>query len=195
MLPPARRNPHLSVDDYLRFEAEGGGVRHEYVGGDIFAMSGGSAAHNRIAGNVFAAFSNHLRGGPCEAYISDFKVRLQANRYEIFYYPDVMVACGREGTEKFYLTNPKLIVEVLSPSTESIDRREKALNYRQIDSLEEYVLIAQETHEITIHRRDAAWEAIVITSPEADIEFRSLALSLPMNEIYRGVEVQREPHR
>lgn len=182
----AQRQTHLSVEDYLRLEADGE-VRHEYIGGDIFAMVGASVQHNRIAGNVFNALSNHLRSGPCEVYISDFKVRLQVNRDEIFYYPDVMVACGREGTDKYYLSDPMLIVEVLSPSTQSIDQREKAFNYRQIPALEEYVLVSQERCEVTIQRRSERWEGLVVTSPEGTVELRSVDLSLPLSEIYRGV--------
>jgi Uma2 family endonuclease len=98
-----------------------------------------------------------------------------------------MVACGREGTEKYYLTDPKLIVEVLSPSTQSIDQREKAFNYRQIPALEEYVLVSQDRCEVTIHRRLEGWEGLVIASPEGTAEFRSVDLSLPLSEIYRGV--------
>ena len=81
-------------------------------------MSGVSASHNLIMGNMYREFANHLRGGPCRTFISDFKVRLKSNLDEIFYYPDLMVACGRVGLETYYLRNPKVIVEILSPSTE-----------------------------------------------------------------------------
>jgi len=114
----------LTVEQYLRNEADGG-VRNEYIGGRIHAMAGGSESHNLIAGNVFASFHAHLRGGPCQAYMADFKVRLEINRENIFYYPDVTVACQRVGVEQYYLRYPTLLVEVLSPSTENIDRRER----------------------------------------------------------------------
>jgi Uma2 family endonuclease len=182
-------HPPLSVEDYLAYEAEAR-LRSEYIAGEIFAMTGASREHNIITGNLFSAISNHLRGGPCQAFVSDFKVRMKNGMDHIFYYSDVMVACGREGIEKYYLTNPKLIVEVLSPSTESIDRREKALHYRQIPTLEEYVLVAQESREVTIYRREHCWEISTVTALEASVEFRSIGLSLPLGAIYEGVTAQ-----
>jgi Uma2 family endonuclease len=175
----------LSVEDYLLHEADGA-VRHEYIGGRIHAMAGTSEAHNLIAVNLVSAFHAHLRGGPCKAYMADFKVRLEINREDIFYYPDVMVACQRVGVEQYYLRYPTLLVEVLSPSTENIDRREKLLNYPQISTVEEYVLVAQETREVTVHRRAEDWVPRVVTGPESPVEFRSIKLSLPLARIYEG---------
>lgn len=176
----------VSLEDYLRLEADGS-ARHEYIGGRIHAMAGGSEQHNLISGNLLAAFHAHLRGGPCKAYMADFKVRLQINREDIFYYPDVMVGCRRDGVEQYYLRNPTLIIEVLSPSTEAIDRREKLLNYPQISSLEEYAIIAQDTREVTLHRRAESWSPQLLTSADAVVEFRSIELSLPLARIYEGV--------
>lgn len=104
----------LSVDDYLHNEADGT-VRHEYVMGRIHAMAESTESHNLISVNLVSAFHTHLRGGPCKAYMGDFKVRLEINREDIFYYPDVMVACQRVGVEQYYLRYPTLLVEVLSP--------------------------------------------------------------------------------
>jgi Uma2 family endonuclease len=179
-------NHGVSVEEYLRYEADGR-IRHEYIAGEIFAITGASLEHNLIAGNVFAAVAAHSRGGPCMAFMSDFKLRMKNNMDDIFYYPDVMVACGREGVEKYYLRNPKLIVEVLSPTTEAIDRREKALHYRQIPSLEEYILIAQEMPEVTIYRRASGWNPVILTSLAAAAEFHSIKLSLSLSQIYEGV--------
>jgi Uma2 family endonuclease len=176
----------LSVEEYLKMEMTSR-TRHEYIAGEIFAMAGVSIEHNLIAGNVFNAFSNHLRGGPCKTFMSDVKVRLRNNTTEAFFYPDVMVACEREPEEKYYLRNPKLIVEVLSPSTEGVDRQEKMIYYRRISKLEEYVLIAQDTREVTVHRRSARWEPNVLTSLEAITELHSIGLSLPLAQIYDGV--------
>lgn len=119
--------------------------------------------------------------------MADFKVRLEINREDIFYYPDVMVACQRVGVEHDYLRYPTLLVEVLSPSTENIDRREKLLNYPQISTVEEYVLVAQETREVTIHRRAEDWAPRLLTAPADVAEFRSIKLSLPLARIYEGV--------
>jgi Uma2 family endonuclease len=116
---------YLSVAEYLEFEARSA-VRHEYIGGVIHAMSGVSLAHNRISLKLANAFSNHVRGGPCEVFMSDVKVNLKIDTDEIFYYPDIMVACERDGWGRNCIHNPKLVVEVLSASTEHIDRREKS---------------------------------------------------------------------
>lgn len=178
--------PPLSVEGYLAYEADGR-LRHEYIAGEIFAMTGASLEHNIIAGNLFNAFSNQLRGGPSRAFMADFKVRLKNGMDDIFYYPDVMVACGHEGIEKYYLTNPTLIVEVLSPTTEAIDRREKALHYRQLPALEEYALVAQEGNEVTLYRRASNWGCSVVRTLDAIAEFHSIGLSLPLAMIYEGV--------
>lgn len=176
----------LSVADYLAFE-ESASARHEYIGGRIHAMAGTSERHNLIAGNVFAFLHGKLRGGPCRAYMSDFKVRLEINRDDLFYYPDIMVSCIREGLETHYLRFPKLIAEVLSPSTDAIDRREKFLNYRTIPTLDEYLVIAQDAPEVTIHRRRLGWQATVLRAPEDLVELESLKLSLTIAQIYEGL--------
>ncbi|MSU49909.1 MAG: Uma2 family endonuclease [Opitutus sp.] len=176
----------LSVEDYLMFEAESQ-VRHEYIGGRIHAMAGASEQHNLIAGNIHAAFHGHLRGGPCRAYIADFKVRLEINREDLFYYPDVMVSCVRDGLEKYYLRHARLLVEVLSDSTEVIDRREKLINYPQISTLEEYVLVAQDKPEVTLLRRSEGWKPVVVSSLGGAVEFRSIQLSMPLAAIYERV--------
>ncbi len=172
-----------TVEEYLKLE-ETSSIKHEYFGGEIFAMSGASRAHNDVAGNLFAAFHAHLRGRPCRAFINDFKVRLQIGGDDVFYYPDVLVACGAYTTDADHLTDPKLIIEVLSPSTQRIDRREKALNYRAAPSLEEYVLVAQDSPLVMIHRRDAQWTPLSLRSPDDVVEFRSINLSLTVERIY-----------
>ena len=175
----------MSIEEYLKFE-EGTPIRHEYVAGEVFAMSGGSRKHALIAGNVFAAFHAHLRGSPCSSFINDFKLHLDVNESKFFfYYPDVMVACEPQADDRF-CTNPRLIVEVLSPSTEHTDRREKASNYRQIPALEEYVLVAQRMAEVTIYRRSEHWSPLILSSLGETAEFRSIELSLPLGQIYEG---------
>ena len=182
----AARPLHLSVDDYLKFETDAP-VRHEYVAGIAHPMADNTLRHNLIAGNVASAFHCHLRGGPCRTYMITLKLRLMVNLRDVFYYPDVMVACTREGAEEYYLRYPKLIVEVLSESTESIDRREKLLNYPTISTLAEYILIAQDAPDITLHRRETHWRPTVLTAKDAKVEFPSLKLSLPLAQIYEGV--------
>jgi Uma2 family endonuclease len=176
----------LSVDEYLEFETNSE-HRHEYIDGAIYAMAGTSENHELIAGNLFAAIHGHLRGGPCKTYKSEFKLRLQIDKRDLFYYPDIMVACGREGVTSHYLHYPKLIVEVLSASTESTDRREKFLSYKQIATVEEYALASQDSAQITIYRRAQNWAPRVHTGSDSLAMFQSIGLSLALCQIYEGL--------
>lgn len=176
----------MPVADYLDFE-EKDGVRHEYIGGEIHAMGGASESHNTIALNVATALRTRLRGGPCRVYMADFKVRLEVSHAEIFYYPDVVVSCHPTGIERQFLRLPTLIVEVLSPSTENIDRREKKLNYRESPTLEEYVLVAQDRREVTVFRRATGWQGETFTAPDAVVEFHSVKQAMTVAGIYEDV--------
>jgi len=183
----AARALPLSVADYLAGE-EASQVRHEFIDGEIHAMSGASEAHNTIALNIAGALRPRLRGGPCRVYMADFKVRLEVARRDIFYYPDVVVSCHPSGIERQYLRLPTLIVEVLSPATESIDRREKKMSYEQAATLEEYVIVAQERREVTVYRRAEGWRGETHPAANATVEFRSLKQSLTLTEIYEDVK-------
>ncbi len=188
--PPAHKpvelGDRMTFEEYLDYEA-GSRIRHEYLAGDLFAMSGVTRRHNRIASRLCRAFEDHLKGGPCEVYISDVMVHLRVSRDEYVYYPDVMVVCDRGRPEERFVTDPKLIVEVLSPSTEHVDRGEKRYNYRWIATLEEYVVVAQDTPQVTVYRREEKWQPIVLDTPEATVELRSIGLMLPLARVY-GVE-------
>jgi Uma2 family endonuclease len=175
----------LTLEEYLEYE-EQSRIRHEYLAGEIFAMSGVTKEHNRIAGRFYLALANHLKGGPCEPFMSDVKVKLQVNRDNYVYYPDVMVVCGRDLEEDRYVADPKLIVEVLSTSTAGVDRHEKRVNYRWIPALEEYVVVAQESVEVTVFRRAEEWQPVVLESLEATLELSSIDLRLPLARIYQG---------
>jgi Uma2 family endonuclease len=177
---------HLSVEEYLELE-EHSPTRHEYVAGQIFAMTGASVPHNAIAVNLVSAFHAHLRGRPCKAFVNDVKVKVKINDDEVLYYPDVMVSCGEHTLDQRYVVNPTLIIEVLSPSTEMIDRREKALTYRQLPQLQEYVLVAQRAKHVTIFRRGEGWQPQHLSSPEDVAEFRSIDLAVPLAQIYEGI--------
>jgi Uma2 family endonuclease len=177
--------PYMTVDEYLQFE-EQSPLRHEYVNGAIYAMTGASLAHVRITRELVSAFRGHLRGGPCEPFSTDLKLPIRSDTDEIFYYPDVMVACQREHWGPNYVRNPKLVAEILSPSTQHIDRREKAMTYRRIASVEEYVLLAQDDHKIIVHRRAENWRPQAYAGPQATVEFRSIGLSVPLAQIYEG---------
>jgi Uma2 family endonuclease len=177
--------PFMTVDEYLEFE-EKSPVRHEYVNGAIYAMSGVSVAHARIARELVLAVGGHLRGGPCELFSTDLKLHIRSDTDEVFYYPDMMVACQRDDWGKNFVRNPKLVAEILSPSTQHIDRREKAMTYRRIASLEEYVLLAQDDHKVIVQSRADNWWPRSYSGPGATVEFRSIGLSVSLAQIYEG---------
>src|SRR5262249_12103385 len=116
----------LTLEEYMQLEASSS-LRHEYVNGSIYAMSGPSLAHARITRELFFAVGNHLRGGSCEVFSVDVKLMIRNDAEEIVYYPDLLVACNREEWGANFVCNPKLVAETLSPSTQHIDRREKAM--------------------------------------------------------------------
>lgn len=181
-LPKERFN--LTVADYLAGERDGA-VRHEYVGGQAYAMAGASARHNRIAGNIFARLSDHLDGAECEPFISDMKIRVAE---ELFYYPDVVVTCDRPGGDAYFRTAPRLIIEVLSPTTERIDRHEKLSAYRNCPSVQEYALVSQEGMRVELHRRsNDEWKTIFFTELDEQCAFESVGLTLSLSDIYRNV--------
>lgn len=179
----------ISTADYLAGE-KNSPIRHEYLGGQIFAMSGGSEEHNRIALNIASFLRFHLHGSGCKTFIADMKVKIAIakNSSDIFYYPDVMVTCDSQDTEKYYKTSPCVIVEVLSPSTQELDRREKRLNYQTLGSLQEYVLVSQSGIKVEVYRPDRAGNWSLQTLGKGDrLELQSVNLTLTMADIYDDV--------
>lgn len=139
---------YMSPQDYLDWEATQE-IKHAYVDGDVFAMTGGTVAHNLIAGNLFALLKAHLRGKGCRVFIADVKV--EVSETGPYHYPDVMVSCDpRDNNAVKLIRYPCLIVEVLSPSTANYDRGDKFMHYRQIPTVQEYVLI--DAHQISVDR-------------------------------------------
>lgn len=141
-MPLVQRHTNFTPEDYLAIERISP-IKHEYIQGQLVAMAGASKAHVIIVGNLSALLVNHLRGTGCLSYANDMKVRLSERN--IFYYSDIAVTCDerdRTSSEDFIL-HPKLIIEVLSDSTEAFDRGDKFADYKTIPELEEYVLIHQ----------------------------------------------------
>src|SRR3989442_10570028 len=142
----------ISPEEYLEGEriAE---VKHEYVAGRVYAMAGASDNHNRISGNIFAALHHHLRGKPCDVFTNDMKVRTAPEHGSSFYYPDVVVACDPTDNAKYYRERPLYVFEVISPDTERTDRREKAISYYYIPTIEAYIIADQDLFALTVNRR------------------------------------------
>lgn len=157
----------MSVEEYLELERDSE-VRHEYVNGELRAMSGASRRHNRIAGKIYRRLSDiadEAEGDPCRVYMSDMKVLTPDGP---FYYPDVMVACGDEPEDEYFEDAPCLLVEVVSPKTESKDRLEKLAAYRKIPTLGAYLIVEQKQRRIEIHFRDenGKWNRAELTDGE-----------------------------
>lgn len=175
-----------SESDYLAYEAQSP-VRHEYIAGEIFAMTGASIRHNVIAGNLFAELRTHLKGTPCRALIEGVKLRLR--KEQSYFYPDVMVTCEDRlqelDSQQQIVEAPLVVIEILSPTTEATDRREKLRAYRTLPSLKEYLLVSQEQAQVEIYRRrgDIGWD-IITYEPGDTVEIASLELQLGMDEIY-----------
>lgn len=185
---------HLySLDDYFALETASD-QRHEYYRGEVFAMSGGSANHNRISVDVATALTGALAGKTCEVFVAD--LRLLVKRRQLYTYPDVMVVCGKleyAQNRTDLITNPTLIVEVLSPSTENYDRGKKFnFFYRTVESLKEYILIDQDRVLVEHLRRsdEQTWLLKVLEDLSDTLFLESIGVSIPVGEIYRRVDWQ-----
>lgn len=183
MTRPARLQK-LSVEDYIAGE-DGAECRHEYIDGQVYAMTGASRAHGLILGNLHAMLHARARGGRCQLFINDMKVRLRICGQDIFYYPDLLLTCDPNDRETYYCTAPCLLIEVLSESTERIDRREKLLAYQSIPSLEAYWLVAQDKRCLEVYRRRDQWHPEIITSGNLTLDCLEGELSL--DAIYEDV--------
>lgn len=173
-------------------------VKHEYYNGEIFAMSGGTEAHSLIAGNAHAALHSQLRRRACRVYQSDMRIKVQQTGLNT--YPDVTIVCGQpQFTDEIRdtLVNPTLIIEVLSPSTERYDRGMKFQNYRTIDALQDYILIAQDHQHIEHYSRQETgqWLLNEVSGSEATLDIPSLQCQLPLEDVYEKVEFVPEQLR
>jgi Uma2 family endonuclease len=179
---------YVSPEDYLQLEAQSP-ARHEYVAGRVYAMTGATLRHNILAGNLYAALRAHLKASPCRVFIEG--VKLNVARDNAYYYPDVMVSCDPRlqtiANDAMVIDQPTVLIEVLSDSTEGVDRREKFFAYRKLASLKEYLLIAQNQQEIELFRRqgDVGWERCVFSAGD-ELVVSSLDFRCPLAEVYEG---------
>ena len=185
MAEPARQT--FSFEAYLELE-EVSTVKHEFLAGQVWAMAGGTPDHAAISVNVSTLLSTSLRGRPWRVYSSDLRVRVLATGLAT--YPDVTVVCGKpeftgDDRKQQTVTNPRLIVEVLSPSTANYDRGEKATHFQQIASLEELVLVAHDQQRVDVFRRTAeGWTVHSVTT--GSINLHSSGVEVALAEIYRN---------
>ena len=188
--------PRLSPQEYLRRERLAT-ERSEYRGPDgIVAMSGASRKHNRIVVNVSVSLANQLRDRPCNNYSNDLRVSVRGG--ERYFYPDVVVTCGKEvfeDTDFDTLVNPVVVIEVLSSSTEAYDRGGKFFDYQTIPSLQEYVLITQSPRRFEVYRRqaDGSWLYQSWPFSPPPLVLQSIDCTLSADEVYFKVEPDNEP--
>ncbi|MFE8035515.1 Uma2 family endonuclease, partial [Thiohalocapsa marina] len=178
-MPLTATKPCLSVEDYLAVE-DGAEVRHEYIAGQVYALTGSSDRHGLITMNLAARLHQLTRGGPCQLFANDMKVRLLIDGDDIFYYPDLLLACDPDDRATYYRRNPCLLVEVLSPSTARLDRREKYWAYKTLPSLREYLLISQDEPWVQCHRRANDWQPEVLTTGAVQLDCVDAAIDLDL---------------
>lgn len=181
-----RPQVRFSVDDFLAWESTQD-ERHEFIGGEVFAMVGARRVHNIVTGNIYATLRQQLRGSPCRAFIETAKLRTAD---DAVFYPDVFVTCDPDDlrTEQVFRA-PTVVVEVLSPSTEGQDRGLKFAHYRRLVSLREYLLVGPDSRELTLFRRGAdGLFTLHDLSGAPAVELASIACTLPADEVFDGLE-------
>ncbi|MEG4008173.1 Uma2 family endonuclease [Microcoleus sp. Pol11C1] len=180
----SKSDTYVSPEDYLAAEKVSS-IKHEYRHGEVYAMAGASKAHVIISLNAATLLRNHLRGSGCIPYVADIKVRIEAAN--CYYYPDVAVTCDERdrNTAEDFIRYPRLIVEVLSPTTAAFDRGDKFADYRTSESLQEYVLINQERVSVECFRRNAEglWVLYPYTQGQ-EVQFASVNFSCAIETFY-----------
>lgn len=180
----------LTEAEYLALERAAVGVKSEFFDGEMFAMSGATRDHSRISTNLAIEFGNKLKGRRCQPFNADLRVKIEASG--LYTYPDLSVVCGEDqhvDEEKDTLTNPTLIVEVLSPSTENYDRGRKFEHYRQIPSLKEYLLVCQDAPHIEQFIRQAnQWVLRDAFGLKTKLVLPSLKISISLAAVFRNVK-------
>ncbi|MCC5943319.1 MAG: Uma2 family endonuclease [Bernardetiaceae bacterium] len=188
---PSQERFFATPEEYLFYEAQAT-AKHEYREGEVLAMAGGTVSHNMISGRVFGELYARLKKTPCRVLNSDMKLAVaEANA---FFYPDAMVICGAPELweeRNDAVCNPTIIIEVLSPSTETYDRKEKFISYQKLSTLKDYVLIdAQQARiEVFSYQAENQWQLHIFDDVAQDLHLPSLDLSIPMAEIYADLKL------
>jgi Uma2 family endonuclease len=186
------QKPRYSIQEYYRIETDAT-EKHEFRGGEILAMSGGAPEHATIALNFAAELRASLKSRPCQPYNSDLRIRITGQDRTA--YPDVSIICGPieydpDDKARHTVLNPRVIVEVLSPSTEAYDRGDKFAAYREIPSLEEYVLVSQNEPRVEtyLRQKDGTWSFAPFAGLQAVAKLRSIHIEVPLAEIYANID-------
>jgi Uma2 family endonuclease len=186
--------PQMTFDSWLAAERAALEGRSEYVRGEVFAMTGGSEEHNLIVANVVRELGNRFKGQPCLVYPSDMRVHIAAE--DVGAYPDVMAVCGDRqflDERRDTITNPTLIVEVLSESTEAYDRGDKFAHYRSLPSLMAYLLISQSRirAELFVRQANDTWNLSIYSDLADEVPLAAVDSALPLAEVYDKLDLSR----
>lgn len=176
----AQQTAFISEQEYLAGE-QTAEIKHEYIDGQIYAMSGAHANHNRLSATLMREIGNHLKGKTCQPYASDMKVKIGSK----YFYPDIMVDCS--DSNDYFTETPILLVEILSKSTRRMDETTKRVSYMQIPNLQEYVLIEQDFVKIEVMRRSDDWRSATYLLGDS-VTFESIGLTVAVEDIYERVQ-------
>jgi len=188
----------FTLNDFLIWEAAEP-LRHEFIEGEAFAMTGGTDMHNLITGNAYLSLREHTQGTPCRVFMADMKLAVHAA--DACFYPDIFITCTPADAERTLIKHDaKIIVEVLSPSTEGYDRGKKFTHYRLIDTLQAYVLIAQDEYHIEafVRAQDNHWTLFDASGLNATLSLPLLGeamLNLSLAQIYQDITLSPQPPR
>ncbi len=178
----------MNAEEYLAWEPTQEG-RHEYWDGEVVAMSGGTRNHNRVSGNFFRLLDDALADRPCDVYIVDVKVQIEPGWK--YFYPDVVVTCDERDRDTQIVQFPCLLVEVLSPSTEGIDRGIKFAKYRRSSTLQEYILVQVEQPSVEVFRRNERGQWVLSEYALGDrLYLESVGVELAIADLYRQVQFE-----
>ena len=174
-----------SIEEYLEGEQHGD-TKHEYLAGQVVAMVGATRTHALIAGSLHAALLPAARRKGCQLFMADMKVRIDHADESYFYYPDVVLSCATADKHPLYTALPCLLVEVLSPSTERIDTREKLFAYRLLPSLREYLLLRQDRVQADLYQLgdEGRWQHTVFTQADEMLALRCLDVAVSLRDVY-----------
>lgn len=185
MAPP--EYPFMDVEDYLILDRNSRSARYEYLDGELRMLAGGSTYHSRIAVNLASIIQQRLGDGPCCVFNSDMRLKLSESRYVC---PDVTVSCDQRDQElNEMIQYPRLVVEVLSPSTETIDRGKKFFYYRECPTVQEYVMVDFQSILIEVYRREEDGWKLYTFGPGSMVKLESLGVQFPIDAVYRGMKL------
>ncbi len=186
-----RKYSVMSVEDYLILNRNSKDTRYEYLDGELRILAGGSPDHSIIIANLTTAIKGPLKGSQCRVYNSDVQLKLSEKRYV---FPDITISCDeRNRNQKETIRYPRVVVEVLSPTTEATDRGKKAAYYRACPTIQEYVMVDSEDFFVEVHRREEGRWTIHTFEPGDAITLESLGIQFPIEDAYEGTSLTYQP--